>query len=110
MHYNALLCRYNEIATKTGNRRMFEDMLVNSLRRRLVSSLGDVHFVFERGRIFIIPSTTDFFPDNLMDILRQEIPGIAGLASISPALQIPSSMEELEWPDYLEEETGIFYC
>lgn len=101
MRYNTLLCRYNEIGTKTGNRRMFEDMLVNSLRRRLVARLGELHFIFDRGRIFAHPANGDFFPEELEYVLQAEIPGIAGIASVSPAMELPADIEALQ--QYLDE-------
>ena len=52
--YNALLCRYNEIATKGRNRRLFEEHLAEGLQR-ILGGLGQLDFRFPHGRIFALP-------------------------------------------------------
>ncbi len=94
--YNALLCRYNEIATKGRNRRLFEEHLAEGLQRAL-GGVGQLDFRFPHGRIFALPKAPKsvFTPADL-DLLRQKAHLVPGLVSVSPGFLLNPDMEEIE--------------
>ena len=49
MIYNAVICRYHEIATKGNNRNMFERCLVDNIKR-LVGREANCRVLRVRGR------------------------------------------------------------
>ena len=55
---NAILCRYDEIATKGANRSRFEELFIQSLRR-VLADVGPWRVVQERGRVFLCPKDPD---------------------------------------------------
>lgn len=94
--YNALLCRYNEIGTKGKNRGRFEDQLADSLRKAF-TPIGGMDFLFEHGRIFIMPKAPKetFSPEDL-ELIRSHAKAVAGLSSISPGFIIRPDFEEIK--------------
>ncbi len=94
--YNAVICRYNEIATKGHNRRQFEILLVQSLRRNL-EGLGKLRIMRERGRIFVrFADKTRVFSAADCQLLRDCIPRVCGLASASPGFLTPPEFPAIE--------------
>ena len=95
LRYNAVLCRYNEIATKGKNRRSFEQCLIASLRRRL-SGLDWLRVRGERGRIFLTAEDgRTFGPAECRD-LAAGAPFVFGLASLSPGVLVQPTLPEIE--------------
>jgi thiamine biosynthesis protein ThiI len=94
--YNAVLCRYNEIATKGRNRRQFEDRLVSGIRR-VLKGLGSLRLQREAGRLYIQPEegVDTFTPADLAEI-RHRLPVVTGLASASPGFLIRPEFAEME--------------
>jgi thiamine biosynthesis protein ThiI len=94
--YDAILCRYCEIGTKGRNRSDFEQQLRKALRRRL-KPLGQLEFINDHGRIFILPQApkTTFTAADLA-LLRREIPLLAGLSSVSPGFFVKPDLAEIE--------------
>jgi len=90
--YNAIICRYHEIATKGENRNLFERCLVDNMRR-LLSGITDSKIRRVRGRVWIEKSDNAFFGDD-------ELAGIAaalgraafGLESFSPCRKVAPEM------------------
>ena len=94
--YNALICRYSEIATKGRNRIFFENRLVEALRRGL-RGLGKVKVVRERGRIFFHPGDERlvFAAADLAE-MRRVLPFVSGLSSASPGFLLAPVLEQIE--------------
>ena len=94
--YNAVLCRYNEIATKGRNRRRFEDRLLDGIRR-VLRSLGILRIAREAGRIYVLPpeGTSVFSPSDLAEI-RRRLPVVTGLASASPGFLVEPELAAIE--------------
>ena len=94
--YNALICRYSEIATKGRNRIFFENRLVEALRRGL-RGLGKVTVVRERGRIFFHPGDGRlvFAAEDLAE-MRRVLPFVSGLSSASPGFLLEPRLEQIE--------------
>jgi len=94
--YNALICRYNEIATKGKNRTHFEDLLIRALRRQL-SDLGKLRITRERGRIFAhLRDEQATFTPEACRILREGVPRIMGVASVSPGFLVSPELPSIE--------------
>ncbi|MCF7855210.1 MAG: tRNA 4-thiouridine(8) synthase ThiI [Candidatus Pacebacteria bacterium] len=95
LYYNALLCRYSEIAIKGRNRRMFERYLKRTIKR-LLGVPGRYEVGQERGRIFVTPRTADTFSAEDVRRFRREMPRVFGLASSSPAFLLPPELSAIE--------------
>ncbi|MBU0717449.1 MAG: hypothetical protein KJ749_04300, partial [Planctomycetes bacterium] len=96
LQYNAVICRYNEIATKGRNRVQFETLLVAGIRR-VLSELGRIRVLRERGRIFLLPPRGRlFFSPEDGDVLRTRMPNVMGLASASPGFLVPPELAPIE--------------
>ncbi len=94
--YNAVLCRYNEIGTKGKNRIRFEEQLADFLRRAF-SCVEGLKFVFEHGRIFIVPSVErGCFSEADLQVFRTRASAVSGLSSLSPGFLVESSVEAIE--------------
>ncbi len=94
--YNAILCRYGEIAIKGKNRGEFESLLVANLREAL-AGLGKLRIMRERGRIFVRPKDkTKVFTPLDCQLMRERLPMIMGLTSASPCLLVPPDLAEIE--------------
>lgn len=88
--YNAMICRYNEIATKGDNRIFFERLLVRSIKENL-KEVGELNAVREKGRIFVFKESRACFTEADLDIMKKEIGKISGLVSMSPGIHLTSS-------------------
>lgn len=94
--YNAVICRYNEIATKGRNRKFFIERLCESLRNRL-TSLGHLRFELEHSRIFFRPGEDSLvFDREALRVLREETPTIPGVSSLSPGFLIRPTLESIQ--------------
>ncbi len=86
--FNAVLCRYDEIALKGGNRMRFENQLITNIKKVLTPHLK-LQLMRVRGRIlfkFEEPSETTV----LTAIAKLE--KVFGLASFSPGHLIDKSL------------------
>ena len=84
--YNAVICRYHEIATKGNNRGFFERTMLENLRRILRTELPDLRYRRIRGRLWMEFSDHRDFTESDLEIIRKhlELRGV-GLESFSPA-------------------------
>ena len=94
--YNAVVCRYHEIAIKGNNRREFERQLIGNMRF-LLRSVAPCRVRHIRGRVWVEPEAenTDFSPDALTGI-REVLARVFGLESFSPAKLVRPDMAEIE--------------
>ena len=93
--YNAIICRYNEIAIKGRNRTQFENMLIAGLRRCL-KPIGSLRVLRERGRIFLQRKDGAPFTSDQGRIIGTGIPYVTGLASASPGFLLPPDPEAVK--------------
>lgn len=81
-----IVLRPGELFLKRGNRRVFEDALVRSVRRA-IASREDVQLWREHGRIFLVGAADE----DLLTRLRW----VFGVSSYSPAVFCARSIEEI---------------
>lgn len=94
--FNHIVCRYNEIATKSGNRAMFERRLINNMRAAC-SDLGlDLRFSRMRGRIVIYRADDNDFSAEEEQAVSERLVRCFGLDSFSFCLEGGRSMEAVE--------------
>ncbi len=93
--YDAFLCRYDEIAMKGKNRRQFERQLSQNLLQ-VLSPLGQLRTLEERGRIFLLPPKGTTFSVEDCDYVREAIQRVFGLSSISPGFMIEPTLPAIE--------------
>jgi tRNA uracil 4-sulfurtransferase len=105
--YNAVLCRYNEIATKGRNRRQFENRLVAGIRR-VLRSLGDLRIAREAGRLYALPPKgVDVFSAADLAEIRRRLPVVTGLSSASPGFLVEPELAAIE--QAIDESFGSVY-
>ncbi len=92
--YNCIICRYHEIATKGSNRNMFEQCLVNNLKRQL-DDLGTCKVNRVRGRIWIERTDHQVFTPEELEAIRPRIAKTFGLESFSPVVMLPVDMDAI---------------
>ncbi len=90
--YNAVVCRYHEIAIKGNNRREFERQLIrnmnNVLRGHVKCRIRQV-----RGRIWMEPFAQNcFFSKDELTAIHELLPFVFGLESFSPARLVQPEM------------------
>lgn len=86
---NTFIVRCGEVALKGLNKPYFERMLVERIRRVLKKYNG-IEVKRNEGLIFVkSPKDQD------SDLIVKEISRVFGVASISPAIEVPSDMEEI---------------
>ena len=95
--YNAVICRYHEIATKGNNRGFFERTMLENLRRILRIELPDLRYRRIRGRLWMEFSDHRDFTESDLEIIRKhlELRGV-GLESFSPAIVTQPDLENIE--------------
>ncbi len=93
--YNAIICRYNEIGTKGRNRVIFEEHLTDALKRAL-APIGRLHVNNDHGRIFFTPQDKHTLAEEDITTLRQVVPTVAGVSSISPGFLVEPTFEAIE--------------
>lgn len=82
--YQAFLIKYAEIGVKGKNRHLFEEALVNQIRRHLKRVEGSFSVEREQGRIYVF-ANGDFDYDETLSELRT----VFGIAGISPVIVLP---------------------
>ncbi len=92
--YNALICRYHEIATKGNNRMMFENCLMDNLRM-LLEKFQPIKINRVRGRIMVRPADADFFTQEFIDVAPGQLEKCFGMESFSPAIMVESAYEPI---------------
>ena len=95
--YNAVICRYHEIATKGNNRGFFERTMLENLRRILRMELPDLRYRRIRGRLWMEFSDHRDFTESDLEIIRKHLKlrGV-GLESFSPAIVTQPDLENIE--------------
>lgn len=83
--YNAVICRYHEIATKGNNRYLFENQLIENLRY-LLRDAGDLKIAKVRGRIWISRRDKQDFTEDELQVIREGMGYAFGLESFSPVI------------------------
>ena len=87
-----ILIRYGEIILKGLNRPVFEEKLINNIKRSL-QGLGRIAVIRSQARIYIEPAMTDEFDFSAaIDKLKK----IFGIVSISPALKIETDFDVIK--------------
>ena len=86
-----ILVRYGEIILKGLNRPVFEDKLINNIKKSL-SGLGKTNIIRSQARIYIEPLTEDYDFDAAIEKLVR----VFGIVSVSPVLKIKSDLEEIK--------------
>lgn len=86
-----ILVRYGEIILKGLNRPVFEDKLVNNIRKALYG-LGRVNVIKAQGRIFVEPQGEEYDFDGSMEKIKK----VFGVVSVSPVWKIESSFEAIK--------------
>lgn len=93
--YNAVICRYHEIAIKGNNRSMFEKQMIENLYW-LLRDLENLRISRVRGRIWINhKDKSEFLPDEL-ETIKQQLPKAFGLESFSPVIMCEPDIEALK--------------
>jgi thiamine biosynthesis protein ThiI len=100
--YNAFLIRYHEIAIKGRNRRMFENKLIESIRR-LLKTIDDIKVLNQRGRIVIHLGHWRKFTPEEASIAIEQLQKCFGVESYSPVICIDPDFDSVE-----KETTDIF--
>lgn len=89
--YNAVICRYHEIAIKGDNRREFERKLTGNIRYHL-GDRAACRIRQVRGRVWLEPASASFFTAAELEEIRGVLSRTFGLESFSPARLVPSEM------------------
>jgi thiamine biosynthesis protein ThiI len=92
--YNAVICRYHEIATKGNNRYLFENQLVENMRY-LLRDVDGLKIAKVRGRIWVSRKDKQDFSDGELAVLRDRLGFAFGLESFSPVVLGAPDMEFL---------------
>jgi tRNA uracil 4-sulfurtransferase len=93
--YNAIICRYHEIAIKGNNRSMFEKRMVENMYY-LLRKLHDIRILRVRGRIWVEFKDKSFFSDEQLVLVKEQLQRAFGLESFSPVIMCESTMDELK--------------
>lgn len=86
-----LLIRYGEIILKGLNRPVFEEKLINNIKKSL-QGLGKTTVIRSQARIYIEPADEAFDFDAAVERLKK----VFGIVSISPVLKIETDFEEIK--------------
>ena len=93
--FNAVMCRYNEIALKGANRPQFEHLFVEAIKRAL-RELDAIKFVQERGRILVCLENFRPFSNRELNLIKVQLPTVFGLTSFSPGFMLESTLEAID--------------
>ena len=98
--FNHIVCRYNEIATKSGNRSQFERRLIDNMRMLCLRSGIHLKFARMRGRILIYREENSEFTKEEQETITSCLKRCFGLDSFSFCLEgtpdMNSVMEMME--------------
>ena len=92
MFYRTFLIKYGEIGIKGKNRNVFEDALVDQIRRALGRLEGSFRVWKEQGRVIIdVEGEEDSYDyDELIEALQR----VFGIVGICPVIKIPVAPQE----------------
>ncbi|MDD5597502.1 MAG: tRNA 4-thiouridine(8) synthase ThiI [Victivallaceae bacterium] len=93
--YNAIICRYHEIAIKGGNRSMFEKRMVENMYY-LLRKVHDIRISRVRGRIWIERKDKELFTDEQLEIIDEQLQRAFGLESFSPVIMCEPTMDAMK--------------
>ena len=94
--YNAVICRYHEIATKGNNRSFFERTMLENLRRLLREELPDLRYRRVRGRIWMEFADKRDFSDEELESVKNTLQLRAlGIENFSPAIVTGNTLENI---------------
>lgn len=93
--YNAIICRYHEIAIKGNNRSMFENRMVENIYY-LLRKLHDIRIMRVRGRIWIEYKDKSVFSEEDLSLINQQLQRAFGLESFSPVIMCEPTMEAMK--------------
>lgn len=93
--YNAIICRYHEIAIKGNNRRNFERQLMNNMQHAL-KEVKDLKVRSIRGRVWLEHTNRQEFTTEELEIIKRNLKFMFGLESFSPAVLVESAIENIE--------------
>ncbi len=93
--YNAIICRYHEIAIKGNNRRVFEQQLIRNMRSAL-STIENLKIRAVRGRIWLELPERKPFDGNEINLIKDKLQFMFGLESFSPAILTPVDIEAIK--------------
>ena len=94
--FNAVLCRYHEIAIKGNNRREFERQLVGNMRYMFKKQEAACKVRHIRGRIWVEPAEQGRdFSENELQVISDILSRTFGLESYSPAKLVKPEMAEI---------------
>ncbi len=88
---NIILIRYEEIFLKGLNKNIFENRLVDNIKRKL-SNMGNIRVRKSQSRIYVESGNSDFDVEEAIIRLRK----IFGIASVSPVVKVPSDYEVIK--------------
>lgn len=92
--YNAIICRYNEIAIKGNNRSMFELRMIENIYH-LLAEITDLKVSRIRGRIWIQhPHRRPFTPEEIR-VAERQLSKAFGLESFSPVIMCEPEIETI---------------
>ena len=89
--YNAIICRYHEIAIKGNNRSMFEKRMVENIHR-LLRSIANLKISRVRGRIWIEHKDGNAFDPAELETAEKQLTKAFGLESFSPVIMCKPDM------------------
>jgi thiamine biosynthesis protein ThiI len=93
--YNAIICRYHEIAIKGGNRSMFEKRMVENIYY-LLRKVHDIRISRVRGRIWIERKDKELFTTEQLEIIDEQLRRAFGLESFSPVIMCEPTMDAMK--------------
>ncbi len=94
--YNAVICRYHEIAIKGNNRREFERQLIGNMRYLLHQGGLDSKVRHIRGRIWVEKACPEEdFSAGELNLHREVLRRVFGLESFSPAKLVKPEMDSI---------------
>ncbi len=86
-----ILVRYGEIVLKGLNRPVFEDKLINNIKKSLLG-LGKVNIIKSQARIYIEPQTEEYDFDAAIEKLVK----VFGIVSVSPVVKIKTDFDVIK--------------
>ena len=94
--YNAVICRYHEIATKGDNRSFFERTMLENLKRILRDEFPDLRYRRVRGRLYMeFADKRDFEATELARVSELLQLRALGIENFSPAIITVPDMEKI---------------
>ncbi len=93
--YNAVICRYHEIATKGNNRKNFERRLMNNIQHAL-REIKDLKVRSIRGRVWLEHFDRQQFTSEELELITKKMRFMFGLESFSPVVLVESDMEKIK--------------